>query len=289
MPRSCANCSAVQSEGTIACTSARVIRPFEATSSFRRRAVEELHHQKRMVLIVDVEVENRDDVGMAEAGAGAALAEEPVARARSAVLAADDLDRDLVAEQRPARPIHGTHPTFGQQRQNLVAIVQDLPGREHGSIRPLVGSGLGVRGSAVRSRTADSSPSSRPSPSRVESEPRAPSLERPRPLCYCTNPCSLCFSPCSSSRFHRRQPRPSFARTSGRARRRSSRSICGRPRSRRSRTSRSASHIRSARIWRRADLSRRLPGSRFAQASRAATSRATSRKSRRTSSTSCSA
>ena len=89
-----------------------------------------------MVLVVHVEVENRDDVGMAQAGAGAALAEEPVARARPAVLAANDLDRDLVAEQRPARPVDRTHPTFGQQRQNLVAIVEDLAGGEHGSIRP---------------------------------------------------------------------------------------------------------------------------------------------------------
>ena len=94
--------------------------------------VEQLHDQERVVLVVHVEVENRDDVRMAQARAGAALAKETVARTRRAVLAANDLDGDFVAEERPARPVDRTHPPFGEQRQNLVAIVEDLPGGEHG-------------------------------------------------------------------------------------------------------------------------------------------------------------
>ena len=84
---------------------------------------------------------------MAQAGAGAAFAEESIARTRPAVLAADDLDRDFVAEQRPPRPIDRAHPPLGQQRQDLVAIVEDLAGGEHGSIRPY-GSGFGRRSMA---------------------------------------------------------------------------------------------------------------------------------------------
>ena len=98
--------------------------------------VEQLHHQKRMVVVVHVEVEDRDDVRMAQPRAGAAFAEKAIARARSAVLAADDLDRDFVAKERPPRPIDRAHPTLGQERQDLVTIVEQLAGREHGSIRP---------------------------------------------------------------------------------------------------------------------------------------------------------
>ena len=42
--------------------------------------VEQLHDEEGMVLVVHVEVENRDDVGMAQARAGAAFAKETIAR-----------------------------------------------------------------------------------------------------------------------------------------------------------------------------------------------------------------
>ena len=45
-----------------------------------RQPVQQLHHQERMVLVVHVEVEDGDDVRMAQARAGAALAKEPIAR-----------------------------------------------------------------------------------------------------------------------------------------------------------------------------------------------------------------
>ena len=46
----------------------------------------------------------------------------------------DDFDRDVVAEQHPARAIHRAHAPFGERREDLVAAVQDLPDREHGQI-----------------------------------------------------------------------------------------------------------------------------------------------------------
>src|SRR5262249_17925393 len=56
-------------------------------------AVEQLHHEERMVLAIHVEIEDRNDVRVAEAGAGAALAHEAFARTGARVLAANDLDR----------------------------------------------------------------------------------------------------------------------------------------------------------------------------------------------------
>jgi len=101
-------------------------------------SIEQLHDQERMAVRLDVEVENRDDVGMAEPRRGPALTHEAFAGsgyARQAV-AEDDLDRDLVAEQRPPCPIHRSHPAFGERSEDFVAAVEDLPGREHGPIQP---------------------------------------------------------------------------------------------------------------------------------------------------------
>ena len=96
------------------------------------RPVEQLHDEEGVVLVVHVEVEDRDDVRMAQAGAGPAFPKETVAGASRSMLAADDLDGHVVTEERPARAVDRTHPPFGEQRQNLVAIVEDLPGGEHG-------------------------------------------------------------------------------------------------------------------------------------------------------------
>ncbi len=96
--------------------------------------VEQFHDQERVILVVHVEVENRDDVGMAEAGAGSAFAEESIARSGAAGLRSHDLDRDFVPEQRAPRAIHGAHPSFGQQREDFVTVVEDLAGREHSGI-----------------------------------------------------------------------------------------------------------------------------------------------------------
>ena len=64
---------------------------------------------------------------MAELRAGAALAHEPLERPRTGDVREDHLDRDLVAEQNAARPVHGAHAAFRQRRENLVAPVEDLP------------------------------------------------------------------------------------------------------------------------------------------------------------------
>ena len=101
---------------------------------FQGLPVEQFHDQERVILVVHVEVENRDDVGMAETGAGAAFAEESIARSGAAGLRSHDLDRDFVPEQRAPRAIHGAHPSFGQQREDFVTVVEDLAGREHSGI-----------------------------------------------------------------------------------------------------------------------------------------------------------
>jgi hypothetical protein len=95
------------------------------------KPVQELHHQKGMVFVVDVEVEDRHDVRMPEPGAGAALAEKALAHAAVRMIAADHLDRDLVAEERAFGTIHGPHAPFGKETENLVAIIEDLSGTEH--------------------------------------------------------------------------------------------------------------------------------------------------------------
>ena len=101
---------------------------------FQGLPVEQFHDQERVILVVHVEVENRDDVGMAETGAGAAFAEESIARSGAAGLRSHDLDRDFVPEQRAPRAIDGAHSSFGQQREDFVTVVEDLAGGEHSGI-----------------------------------------------------------------------------------------------------------------------------------------------------------
>jgi hypothetical protein len=96
-------------------------------------AVQELHDEERPAFGVEIEVEDRDDVRVAELRAGAALAQEALARARVAGrLRADDLHGDLVAEQPPPRPEHGAHAAFRERCDHLVPAVEDGPGCEHG-------------------------------------------------------------------------------------------------------------------------------------------------------------
>ena len=137
------------------------------------------------------------------------------------MLAADDLDRDLVAEERPAGPVDRTHSTLGQQGQNLVAIVEDLARREHGTIRPYRSSSLRARAPATRSKARVTGLGLRPSTPNTsrsrEPEPRTHSR-------YCSERCSPCSWHYSSSRCPRPRHRRSFVPTSGSTRRPSSRS-----------------------------------------------------------------
>ena len=83
-----------------------------------------------MSLGIDVVVEDADDVRMTELGGGAALAQEALTE-RRVVRRAQDLDRDVVAEQDAAGTIDGAHAPAGEQLENLVAAVEHLAWREH--------------------------------------------------------------------------------------------------------------------------------------------------------------
>ncbi len=119
-----------------------------------RRTVEQLHDEKRMLLVVDVEVEDGDDVRVAEPGARAALPEEPLAALLAGVIAADDLDGDLVAEERPPRAIDRPHAAFREQAQNLVALVEDLARGEHRPLKHVGGAAVLPCADAVTRRGA---------------------------------------------------------------------------------------------------------------------------------------
>ena len=89
-------------------------------------SVEELHDQEGPAFGIEVVVENRDDVGMTQLRAGAALAEETLTRIRIRTeVWPHDLDRDLVAEQGATGSIHRPHTPFRDGRDNLVTAVED--------------------------------------------------------------------------------------------------------------------------------------------------------------------
>ena len=85
-----------------------------------------------MAVRLDVEVEDRDDVRVAQPGAGTALAHEALARAPSTPVSARMI---LIATSSPSSSAPGavdrTHPAFGQRRQDFVTAVEDLAGGEH--------------------------------------------------------------------------------------------------------------------------------------------------------------
>jgi hypothetical protein len=51
------------------------------------------------------------------------------------MVAANDLDRHLVAQEDPPSLVDGSHAAFRQQRQDLVALVEELARGEHGAIK----------------------------------------------------------------------------------------------------------------------------------------------------------
>ena len=130
MPRSCASCSAAATASRIATHALRRHRRLEIDLFAQARPAEQLHHHEGLVGRVDVEVEDADDVRMAQLRAGAALAQEALARLRRRIRRGlHHLDRDLVAEARSAG-----RDTPGPCRprragQNLVAIVDLGAGR----------------------------------------------------------------------------------------------------------------------------------------------------------------
>ena len=81
---------------------------------------------------VDVVVEDRDDVRMAQLGAGAALAQEALGRLGAEVGGMQRLERHFVAEADAPRAEHLAHAAGGERPDDLVAAVDDRAGAEHG-------------------------------------------------------------------------------------------------------------------------------------------------------------
>src|SRR5262249_41113860 len=95
-------------------------------------AVQQLHHEERPPFAVEVVIEDRNDIRMPQLRARAALAQEALACAPVArKFRADDLQRDVVAEQAAPRAKDGAHAAFGKQFDDLVPSVQDRSGGEH--------------------------------------------------------------------------------------------------------------------------------------------------------------
>ncbi len=99
------------------------------------RTTEQLHHEIGRAVRRHVEVVDGDDGRMAKARGDAALAHESLARKVGGHIRPDDLECDFVPEQYPARPIHLPHAPFGKGREDLISVVENVPGREHVDIR----------------------------------------------------------------------------------------------------------------------------------------------------------
>ncbi len=97
-------------------------------------AVDALHHQVRVTILIDAAVEEAGDARIVEAGEDLALGEQPVAQARARVHAEDELDRGLglVLPVGPPRAVDHAHATLAED-------LHQLPGAE-----PLTETGLGI-------------------------------------------------------------------------------------------------------------------------------------------------
>ncbi len=131
-PASWASRSAPHSGPTMRWTSARGIGPPEASRSRRLGPFEVLHDQVRLAVTRDGEIENGDDVRVAQLRAEPALAHEALPQPpRVSACRPDDLDDDLVAEMDAAGAVDLAHPAGRQQSANLVSAVQGCAGRQH--------------------------------------------------------------------------------------------------------------------------------------------------------------
>ena len=98
------------------------------------RPAQELHYEKRVAGRVDIEVEDGDDVGVPQPRRGAALAHETLADRRHGVIRVDHFYRDFIEQERAPRAVYRSHTAGGDDRDNLVAPVQDLARRKHVAI-----------------------------------------------------------------------------------------------------------------------------------------------------------
>lgn len=99
--------------------------------------VQQLHDEKWLTLLVQIEIQNRNDVGVPELGADAAFAQKAFPDSWIAGhVGPDNLDRHVVAQQTPARPVDGSHAALAERTENLVAAVEDCAWGQHGSMIP---------------------------------------------------------------------------------------------------------------------------------------------------------
>jgi hypothetical protein len=88
-------------------------------------ALEVLHHQIGLTLRGIAEVGDVDDVIVADQRGRARLPEEALHVGRvAAVIGAQDLDRDLLADDHVRRQVHRAHAALADQAQQLVALAQ---------------------------------------------------------------------------------------------------------------------------------------------------------------------
>ena len=147
MPRSCASCSAEATGSRIDDHARRRHRRLQVDLFLQAGAAQQLHHHVGLVRAVEAEVEEADDVRVAELGAGAAFAQEAIARlGRRVRRRLHHLDGDFVAEADAAgaidvRPCRRSRAHQGSRsdRRSLAAWRQHADRqliRERARIRP---------------------------------------------------------------------------------------------------------------------------------------------------------
>src|SRR5687768_12138146 len=90
-----------------------------ANQLIERLAGEELHRDERVATVL-ADVENRDDVGMAEAPGGAGLAGKALAELRCVEAAAQQLDDDEAVDRGVAGKVEGAHAPLADFFEDLV-------------------------------------------------------------------------------------------------------------------------------------------------------------------------
>src|SRR5690606_22826759 len=87
--------------------------------------IEVLHHEIERTVLELAEVEDADDVVVADAGRGLRLASEALDDARVVgVMRVQDLDRDLVADEEVARRVDRAHPALADLVEDFVAVLE---------------------------------------------------------------------------------------------------------------------------------------------------------------------
>jgi len=98
------------------------------------RAAQQLHHHVGLRAGVHAEVQDTDDAGVAQLGAGAALAQEPLVHVgRGLSDGLHDLDGDVIPQPEPAGAVDLPHPARPERAEYLVAVVDACAGGEHGA------------------------------------------------------------------------------------------------------------------------------------------------------------